>query len=66
MISPYSLRKTEPRTVRWMNTLRRSPSSFLRRTKSCSTNRSTARVTAGLDIFKASASPLTVCGGGVR
>ena len=56
----------EPLTVRWMNTLRRSASSVLRRARLSSLNRLTARVMAGFDTFRDWASPRTMCGGGVR
>ena len=50
-----------PETVRWTRTLRRSNGSVLRRTKSNSERRSSARVIAGFDTLSLAANPRTVC-----
>ena len=50
-----------PDGVRCTSTLRRSSGSTLRRTRSNSASRSSARVIAGFDTFRSAASPRTVC-----
>ena len=61
MMVRRSRRNAAPFSVRCTSTLRRSIGSILRRARSSSPRRSSARVIAGLETLRSAASPRTVC-----
>ena len=65
-IERRSRRKAAPLTVRCTRTLRRSAGSTLRRAKSSSPSRSSARVIAGYDTYRSAARPRTVWPASIR